>query len=268
MLRIGLTAVFLGLLLFASCTPSTAPAAVTSGGKLRILTEEYPPFNFIDKNMNITGQSTDMVRTVLQLIGQDASIELMLLSDALKLAEQPNTAIYSINRIPDREQKYKWAGPIGSYEQAFYAKKGTTITLTKLEDARSAGLIGVYKDDAGNQFLIAQGFTNLNESLTDIEALKKLMNGEVQLWLGNKNGFEVTAAEANVNPDDIVLLPNVTIRADLYIAFSKDMSNDSVSAWQKAIDSLKNDKDSDGKTVYDKLRAKYSDPYYVQSLMK
>jgi polar amino acid transport system substrate-binding protein len=231
------------------------------------LTEDYPPYNFIDKNMNITGQSTEMVRAALQVIGQDASIELMLLSDALKLAEQPDTAIYSINRTAAREQKFKWAGPLGSYEQAFYAKKGTTITLNKLEDAKSAGLIGVYKDDAGNQFLTAQGFTNLNESLTDVEALKKLINNEVQLWLGNKSGVEATAAEAKVNMDDIVLVPGVTIQADLYIAFSKDTPDERVSAWQKALDRLKQEKDSDGKTFYDKLRAKYSDPYYVQSLM-
>ncbi len=64
------------------------------------------------------------------------------------------------------------------------------------------------------------------------------------------------------------MISNVTIQADLYIAFSKDISDSTITAWQKALDSLKQERDSDGKTVYDKIHAKYSDPYYVQSLLK
>ncbi|HAV10838.1 MAG TPA: hypothetical protein DCX22_04415 [Dehalococcoidia bacterium] len=268
-MRIGLTAIFIGLLIVTACAPSALPAASSFEGKLRILTEEYPPYNFVDKDMNIIGQSTEMVRMLAQKEGVDTSIEIVPLADGLNLAQQsPNVAIYSINRTSQRENLFKWVGPIGHYEQAFYAKKGSTIKLGKLEDAKNAGLIGVYKGDAGNQFLQSQGFTNLNESQTDVQALRKLINNEVQLWLGNKDGLEITAREAKVNPEDIVSISNVAIQADLYIAFNKNTPDGIIAAWQKALDSLMQEKDSDGKTVYDKIHAKYSDPYYVQSLLK
>jgi ABC-type amino acid transport substrate-binding protein len=238
----------------------------TSG--LRIVTEVYPPYNFVDKNNTVTGQSTEIVRAILEKTGMQANIEVMPLSQGLALAEKgPKVVIYSLNRTPQREKLFKWVGPIGYYEQAFYAKKGSTVAVSQLEDAKKVNKIGVYKGDAGAQFLASQGFTNLDESLTDTEALKKLMDGKVQLWLGNKDGLAITAAQAGVNPDDLVMMPTVVIRADLYIAFSKDVSDGTVKAWQGALDDLKQEKDIDDKTVYEKIMAKYSDPDYIDSLL-
>jgi hypothetical protein len=63
------------------------------------------------------------------------------------------------------------------------------------------------------------------------------------------------------------MLPTVVIRADLYIAFSKDIPDSTVKAWQSALDALKQEKDIDDKTAYEKIQAKYSDPDYIESLL-
>ena len=253
------------MLLLACNVPGTAPS-VDNG--LRIVTEIYPPYNFVDKNDNVTGQSTELVEAILERIGTQAEIEVMPLSEGLALAQEgPGVVIYSLNRTPQREDLFRWVGPIGHYEQAFYAREGSTIEVNKLEDVKNVEKIGVYKGDAGAQFLASQGFTNLDESLTDAEALKKLMDGTVQLWLGNKEGLTITAEQAGVNSDDLVMLPTVVIRADLYIAFSKDIPDSTVEAWQSALDALKQERDIDNKTVYEKIQAKYSDPEYIESLL-
>jgi polar amino acid transport system substrate-binding protein len=252
---------------------NVACVAPTASSQLRIITENYPPYNFVDKNNNVTGQSTEIVRAILEKTGTQANIEVLPLSEGLALAEKgPGVVIYSINRTPQRENLFKWVGPIGFYEQAFYAKKGSAtaaliLFYSKLEDAKKVDKIGVYKGDAGAQFLASQGFTNLDYSLTDAEALKKLMDGTVQLWLGNKDGLAITAEQAGVNPDDLLMLPNVVRQADLYIAFSKDIPDSTVAAWQSALDALKSEKDIDNKTVYEKIMAEYSDPDYVNSLL-
>jgi len=253
------------MLLLACNVPGTAPS-VDNG--LRIVTEIYPPYNFVDKNGNVTGQSTELVEAILERTGTQAEIEVMPLSEGLALAQEgPGVVIYSLNRTPQREDLFKWVGSIGNYEQAFYAREGSTIEVNKLEDAKNVEKIGVYKGDAGAQFLASQGFTNLDESLTDAEALKNLMDGTVQLWLGNKEGLAITAEQAGVNPDDLVVLPTVVIRADLYIAFSKDVPDSTVQAWQNALDALKQERDIDNKTLYEKIQAKYSDPAYIESLL-
>jgi ABC-type amino acid transport substrate-binding protein len=236
--------------------------------QLRIITEIYPPYNFIDKNYEITGQSTEIVRAIQEQVGNESFIETMPLSEGLALAEAgPGIVIYSLNRTPQREGLFKWVGPIGKYEQAFYAKKGSNLQIHTLEDAMKVEKIGVYQGDAGAQFLASHGFKNLDESLTDAEALKKLTTGEVQLWLGNKQGLAITAEEASVNMEDLELMPAVVIQADLYIAFSKDVLDDTIVAWQDALDKLKTERDIDNKTEYEKILAKYNDPGYIEMLL-
>ena len=254
------------LLLALACAPS---AARPMEGKLRVIAEIYPPYNFVDKDKNITGQSVEIVQAMLKKLGLSAPIEIMALSDGMMLAKKgPNMIVFSINKTPQREALYKWVGPIGEYRQLFYAKRGSSIAVNKLEDARVAGKISVYQGDAGNQFLVSKGFTNLDESRTDVEALKKLMNGSVQLWLGNEAGLAVTAQEAGVNPDELVAVPYVITRADLYVALSPDFDDATVASWQKALDSLKQDRETDGKTVYEKITGRYADVKYVQGLLK
>ncbi len=265
-MRVWLSSLLVLAMLLVGCNISgTVPP---SGGKLRIITEVYPPYNFVDKNNNVVGQSTEIVQAILEKTGTQANIEVMPLSEGLTLAEKgPGVVIYSLNRTPQREEFFKWVGPIGSYDQALYAQKGSTIIINELEDAKKVGKIGVYQGDAGAQFLASQGFTNLYYSLTDADALKKLMDGTVQLWLGNKDGLAITAGQAGINPEDLVEMPTVVIRADLYIAFSKDVPDSTIKAWQGALDTLKQEKDVDYKTVYEKIMAEYSDPEYIDSLL-
>jgi polar amino acid transport system substrate-binding protein len=266
-MKIWLVALIAGAMILGGCTSPTATAPASNS--LRLLTEDYPPYNFLDKNNQIIGQCTEVAESVMKKIGVQAKIEMVPLAEGLTLTEKgPYTAMFSINRTAQRESQYKWVGAIGRYEQAFYAKKGSTINIAQLEDAKKVGKIGVYKGDAGNQYLVSQGFTNLDESITDAEALKKLVDGKVDLWLGNKVGLAATAKEAGVNPDDVVLLPTVILGADMYIAFSKDVPDSLIAQWQKALDAIKTEQDIDGKTVMDKIKAKYDDPEFVQSLMK
>ena len=272
MMRAWLAILLIVAMLLVACNVPGAVPPASSG--LRIITEAYPPYNFVDKNNTVTGQSTEIVQAILEKTGTQAAIEVMPLSEGLALAQKgPKVVIYSLNRTPQREELFKWVGPIGNYEQAFYVKVSSPTgimlynTLDKLEDAKNVEKIGVYKGDAGAQFLASQGFTNLDESLTDAEALKKLMDGTVQLWLGNKEGLAITAEQAGVNTDDLAMLRSVVIRADLYIAFSKDVPDSTVKAWQGALDTLKQEKDIDDKTIYEKIQAKYSDPDYIKSLL-
>jgi polar amino acid transport system substrate-binding protein len=254
------------LLFITSCAPL---ATIPAQSKLRVIAEVYPPYNFVDKDGNVTGQSVEIVQAVLQKSGISAPVEIMPLSDALDLAlKGPNVAVFSINRTASREAIYKWVGPIGDYRQVFYAMKGSSVRVTSLEDARSIAKIGVYKGDAGNQFLSSNGFTNLDENTTDLEALQKLADNGVQLWLGNKGGLAVTAKQAGIRPNDLVEFPVVVTQADLYVAISKDVPDSTVAAWQKILDSLKQENDADGRTVYDKILAKYDDYDYLQSLLK
>jgi polar amino acid transport system substrate-binding protein len=265
-MKVCLAVLLIVALGMVACT--VTPVTTTSPDELRIITEISPPYNFVDKDYQITGQSTEIVQAIMEATGTHAEIETMPWSEGLALAETgPGIVLYSTNRTPQRIDLFKWVGPIGSYEQAFFAKKGSGIEIKSLEDAMKINKIGVYKDDAGEQFLESQGFENLDISMTDSEALQKLMKGDVDLWLGTKDGLALMAEEASVNVDDLELMPTVVINADLYIAFSKDVSDSIVTEWQTALDKLKTERDIDDKTAYEKILAKWDDPEYVQMLL-
>ena len=113
------------LLIVAGCSGAGSPVGDV---QLRVLTEDYPPFNFVDKDGVVTGQSTEMVQAIMNEVGIESEIELLALAEALELAEKGSgVVLYSLNRTPEREELFKWVGPIGDYEQVFYARAGENL---------------------------------------------------------------------------------------------------------------------------------------------
>ncbi len=232
-------------------------------GKLRIITEDNPPFNFADERGNITGQSTEIVRSLMSKTGTDTVIDLLPWSKGYEIVQnQPDTMIYSTSRIPFREQMFKWVGPIGFADEWFYAKRGSDIKISSLDDARKVKSIAVYKDDSNQLFLLEKGFTNLDVSENDVQCIKKLMDGKVDLWLGPAQGFTFLAYEAGVNPAEIEPVSYVR-RADWYIAFNRQTPDATIQAWQKALDDMKKSESADVCSVYDSIISSYVLPRYA-----
>src|SRR4030042_5880016 len=89
-------------LILISCTPQISPT--TAPAALRILTENYPPYNFADKNGNVAGQSTEIIQAIMEKVGAQSSIEIVPLAQGLSETQSgPLTAMYSINRTEQRE---------------------------------------------------------------------------------------------------------------------------------------------------------------------
>jgi len=225
-------ALIAGILLITACTTPSQPA------KLRVLTEEYPPFNYTDAGGNLVGSSTEAVKGIINKLGENITIEVLPWAQAYEIViQEPDTALYSMARTSERENVFMWVGPIGSYENWLYAKKGSNIRCSNLDEAKAAKSIAAVKDEAGQQKLAQQGFINFvyTDSLAD--GLKKLAAGEVDLWLG-PGAVDLVAKQAGVDPAEIEAVAFVH-KVDLYIAFNKNTAYATVLAWQKALDDLK-----------------------------
>jgi len=228
-----LALLLVGIIAIMSCA-TPAPAE-----KLRILTEDYPPFNYVDTNGKVIGQSTEVVKSVMGKLGQDINIEVMPWAQAYQLTQtDPGTALYSVARTAEREHLFMWVGPIGDYENWLYAKKGSGVHVSNLEDAKAVKAIAAVKDEAGQQKLAGLGFINFVFTDATADGLKKLDAGDVDLWLGTREDVELVAKKAGVNPDDLEPVVFV-LKLDLYLAFNKNTAFSTVDAWQKALDSLK-----------------------------
>jgi len=75
---------------------------------LRVVTENWPPYNFFNQNDQIVGSSTEVVRAVLEKAGFSYSIEVYPWARSYSIAQNnSNVLIYTILRTPFRENLLK-----------------------------------------------------------------------------------------------------------------------------------------------------------------
>jgi polar amino acid transport system substrate-binding protein len=230
---------FLAVLLVVAFVITSCGGPPVPTDKTRILAEDYAPFNYVDAQGNMAGSATSVVKAVMGKLGQNIPIEVMPWAKAYDLTlNNPGAALFSMARSPEREPLFMWVGSIGSYENWLYAKKGSNVRINSLQEAKTVDKIAAVRNEAGQLKLAEQGFINFVFTDTSADGLKKLMAGEADLWLGTREGIDIVAKKAGVNPDDLAPVVFV-LRADFYLAFNKNTDYATVDAWQKALDSLK-----------------------------
>ncbi len=220
-------------------TVTTAGPATDAG--LRIITEEFPPFNYAGANGTVTGQTTDIVNNILTRLNQKAEISILPWSEGYGIAlARPHVALYSTARTDEREHLFKWVGPVASYDFMLYAKNGTHLQVNSLEAAKKVGSIGVVKDDARQQFLQENQFGNIVTCSSDAECIHNLMAGSTDLWLGSSVNADDIARSQGIDPAALeAVYPVRTVQ--MYIAFSNDTPDSVITTWQTALDAMKSD---------------------------
>ena len=219
-------------------------------GNFKILTENYAPFNYTEKG-KLTGLSSEVMQEILKRVDHPDNIKVMPWSDAYNLiTNTQGYVLFSMSRTDERENLFKWVGPIATDQWVFYAKKGSGLTIGSLDDARKVAKIGTCKDNASEQFLKKQGFTNIVSVADDSENAKKLSAGEIDLWIvGNLQGV-YKAKTAGIDPSGLESIFEIK-DSQLYIAFSKATDDSEIAKWQKALDTLK------AEGLYKKILSKY-----------
>jgi ABC-type amino acid transport substrate-binding protein len=235
----------------AETEKSVTPAGKVTDAGLRIITEEFPPFNYAGADGKAAGQSTEVVNGILARLNQTAAIEILPWTDGYSLAlAGPRVALYSTGRTDERETLFKWVGPIASYEYVLYARNGSGLQINSLETAKKAGLIGVVKESARYQFLLENRFDNISTCGSDAECLRSLMAGTTVLWLGSSENAADIAKKEGI--DTSAFEPLYTVRTTpLSIAFSKDTPDSVITSWQEALDAMKRD------GTFDAIRKEY-----------
>lgn len=230
---------------------STTIAAPATDAGIRIITEEFPPFNYAGPDGKLTGQATDVVNGILTRLDQKATIEVLPWNEGYTAAVAgPNVALFSTGRTDEREHLFKWVGPITTFDYMLYVKSGSGISLDSLEAAKKAGTIGVVKDDARHQFLQQNNFSNIVTCDTDAGCLENLLSGKTDLWLGSSANAPAIAQKEGIDPASYQeVYPVRTV--EMYIAFSKDTPDSVIAGWQAALDAMKRD------GTFDTIRQKY-----------
>jgi polar amino acid transport system substrate-binding protein len=219
---------------------------------LKLLTEENPPLNYTESK-KLTGMGTEVVQEMGKRAKMKLDFEVMPWNKAYEKAQaDKETCLYSTARLENRENAFKWVGPIAVNKWGLYALEGFKPKITSLKDARPYRIGGVERD-AKTEFLRQQGVTNVVEERSDASNPPKLTlnrkeGQKIDLWITSMAEAKRVAARAKV-PGVKLVLP---VREEQsYLACSPRTAPATLKALESALESMKKD------GSYDKIVKSY-----------
>lgn len=225
------------LILIAACMIALPQAALAE--PLRLLIQEYAPFSYTEpKTGEIRGFVTDKIMEIMRRAGETPEISSTSLARGLNATlNDDNTCLFAFRRTPERENLFKWVGPLTNDNWVLYGRKTDSRVLKKFEDAKPYS-IGSYKNAATGLQLTEQGY-HIAFASEDDDNPRLLVNKRIDYWvvselhgmslaqqMGYANDIVRAARYKNI---ELNMLCNIRMdkqRIDLFNKINRDLEND------------------------------------------
>jgi len=209
---------------------------------LKVLTEENPPLNYTE-GKKLTGMATEVVREMGRRAKIKLDFEVMAWNKAYEKAQaDKETCLYSTARLANRENLFKWVGPIAANKWGLFALGGFKQEIKSLNDAKPFRIGGVARD-AKTEFLRQWGVTNIVEVEDDRSNPGKLTLNrkeaqKIDFWITSAVTAQRVAERAKVPGVKLVYLVR---EEDSFLACSPRTSAGTLKALAAALDAMKKD---------------------------
>ncbi len=248
---------------------SLASDQAASAKDLTYITEQFPPYNFQEEG-KLQGISVDLIEMAWERMGENLNRSTIILlpwtEGYQRTLDEKNTVLFSTARLPQREQLFKWAGPIGPIRNVLLAKKDKNLDISTAEDLKKYK-IGAINEDSAVQMLLDKGMKkeDLVRATTSSQIIDMLQNGSIDAWAyGDTAGiWLIQRSGANASDYGVAYVLGQT---DYYYAFNKEIPDSLVQSFQEAIDYTKSNKDANGVSDYERILAKYVPAMYVADI--
>lgn len=215
------------------------PLPALAGTELTIMTEERRPYAWIEHGAP-RGICYELVAETMKELGLQQSIEFTSFTRGLALTKtQNNMALFSVTPSPERNRSFKWVGPLLQSPVYIYKLKKTPSKIDTLADLRQAGNIGVPRGTRQESFLKERGIANVLRFDSTTALVKALLNRRVDSIAVGAYALNASAHEIGVDPAQFEQTPLKLYDNALYIAFSKNVSDETIQRWQKALNKVK-----------------------------
>ena len=244
----------LAVLLLALSATAAVPAA-TAETTTTVLTEDWPPFNYIEGGA-LKGFSYEIFRYLMKQLLVDYEIQSMPGFHGKQILDQgPRVIFFTMLRTPARESLYKWIGPLGEESIYFYKKKGSPLRIATLDDAKKVAMVSCRNTGLVYDFLTKAGFQNLDTTTNPAGIYLKVVSGRCDLAIGETPfGVPYWLRQSNVPIDSLEQTSVGILKSRFFIACSKDFPDSEIALWQGALDAMK------ASGEYDALYRKYYAP--------
>jgi len=210
---------------------------------ISILTEDYPPYTYVDSTGEVEGMSVRMLEESYAQIDETldkSRIKVQPWARAYRSAlNGKNTLLFSTNRTAQREKLFQWAGPISNAKTVLLARVDRHIKIDGPQSLRQY-VIGGIRDDVAMQLVAKElaGEGTLLSSPYNRSLLRMLSLGRIDLWAYSERAAKQLLSKNGFNPADyesVYTLQN----SNIYFAFSKNTPSHLVTKLQLGIDRVK-----------------------------
>ena len=208
---------------------------------VQILTEDLPPFNY-EEDGEVRGAAAEVVHAIRDELDLDEPIRVYPWVRTYEMAlNEPNVAVFSLARIPERENQFHWIGVLAPATPFLFALESREdIQLDNLDDAREYS-IGVFRRSAPETYLEARGFT-VDEELISVyghDRLYDLLRHErIDLWAVTLESIPHIVAGVREEPRapvrPVLSLPELIPDNGVYLAMSRETPEETVEAFREA----------------------------------
>lgn len=212
--------------------------------KLTIVTEQFPPYNYVNDQNQLDGVSTRIVQAALKHMKQTVNINVLPWQQALTQAKTTeNTLIYSILRTPEREPYFIWLATNILIEMNFYGhcdnQLNTMSDLASIKHQRigllAAGsydeLIRQHMNVEQNQLIYGKNYRQLYQKLQDKQLDIMIAPHLLMLYMWHQ------MPSSEVIPK-LYSIPK-TYQNQLYMAFNRKTDARWIKLWHKTLRQMK-----------------------------
>lgn len=217
------------------------PVAALAEAQMRVVTEDSPPMAMV-KDGKLSGPAPQFVSELFRRSGISSEQQIYPWARAYAMAlSQPNVALYSLARTPERESLFFWVGELYRTNIAFYALSSRNdLKLQALHEAKDLR-IGVIRQDVRVGWLKKQGFVEwqpgmvggLDYADSSDSNYRKLMRGLIDLVPVSDAAIQVYCEKENISCKQFRRVLPLPLSIDLYLAVSKGTSPVTVRQLQK-----------------------------------
>jgi polar amino acid transport system substrate-binding protein len=209
-----------------------------------IYTEDWRPYQFIDHGEK-KGVAVELLELILSDAGSDQTRQdfqfVPWARGMSHLRNNKNSMLFLTTRTTERDQQFKWVGPVFQNTTSLFAKKTSQIVINSTNDL-GRYTIGTVIDDVGEAYLKKLNIPDLKLSgnVASINNLRMLNLGRVDLIVDNRENFLSDVIKAGVDPSDYVQVM-VVRKDDVSYAFHIETPYQVINKLQKAFDKRSED---------------------------
>lgn len=202
---------------------------------LHFLTEHSPPGQFLTTEGEVTGANIALLNVIAHNLQQEIHFSLLAWARAYEIALQgQNTVLFETARIPQREDRFKWVGPIKLFDMRLYGTKQLAQFSGDVNQLHRKYSACGYRGATHVSYLLALGFEegkNLILTSRAGDCLQMMQRGRTDIVALNYYRYGDQAIEEGVA--FYVIAP--LYFSELFLAFSPFISDSVVASWQQAL---------------------------------